>query len=125
MGTKMGRPKILIDKRQFELLCIMQCTEKEVCAVLGGSKGELSPHTLNRWCIETYGKGQTFCKVFEQKKSEGKASLRRTQWVLAQRSAAMAIFLGKNYLGQSDDPNKVENSGDGPVIITGEDEIKP
>jgi hypothetical protein len=37
----------------------------------------------------------------------------------------MAIFLGKNYLGQSDDPNKVESSSDGPVIITGEDEIQP
>ncbi len=29
-------------------------------------------------------------------------SLRRFQFKLAQRSAAMAIFLGKNYLGQSD-----------------------
>lgn len=123
--AKMGRPKIEIDKRQFELLCIIQCTEEEVCAVLGGSHGKLSVHTLNRWCVETYGKGQTFCKVFKQKKLEGKASLRRMQWVMAQKSAALLIFLGKNYLGQSDDPNKVESSSDGPVIITGEDEIQP
>jgi len=103
----------------------MQCTEAEICAVLGGSNGALSPHTLNRWCKETYGKNQTFCKVFEQKKEAGKVSLRRIQWVLAQKSVSMAIFLGKNYLGQSDDPNKVETSSDGPVIITGEDEIQP
>lgn len=29
-------------------------------------------------------------------------SLRRAQFRLAEKSAAMAIFLGKNYLGQSD-----------------------
>jgi hypothetical protein len=29
-------------------------------------------------------------------------SLRRTQFRLAEKSAAMAIFLGKQYLGQSD-----------------------
>jgi hypothetical protein len=29
-------------------------------------------------------------------------SLRRYQFKLAQKSAAMAIFLGKNYLGQKD-----------------------
>ena len=28
--------------------------------------------------------------------------MRRAQWQLATKSAAMAIFLGKNYLGQSD-----------------------
>ena len=29
-------------------------------------------------------------------------SLRRNQFKLAEKSAAMAIFLGKNYLGQTD-----------------------
>lgn len=100
--TKMGRPKVEIDRRRFEVLCGMQATEEEICAVLGGENGPLSVHTLNRWCRETYGKGMTFCKVFAQKRLEGKVSLRRAQWALAQKSVPMAIFLGKNYLGQSD-----------------------
>ena len=41
-------------------------------------------------------------EVFEQGKDLGRVSLRRTQFKLAGKSAAMAIFLGKNLLGQSD-----------------------
>ena len=32
----------------------------------------------------------------------GKISLRRKQWQLAEKSASMAIWLGKQYLGQRD-----------------------
>ena len=44
----------------------------------------------------------SFSEVFRQKREGGKASLRRMQWRLAERNAAMAIFLGKNILGQRD-----------------------
>ena len=37
------------------------------------------------------------------------------QWKLAQKNASMAIFLGKNYLGQSDEGAK--NDDDGGVTI--------
>ena len=37
-----------------------------------------------------------------KKREKGKISLRRAQFRLAEKSAAMAIFLGKNYLGQRD-----------------------
>jgi hypothetical protein len=40
--------------------------------------------------------------VYERSKEQGKASLRRTQFRIAQSNVAMAIFLGKNYLNQSD-----------------------
>lgn len=117
---KMGRPKKEIDKRQFELLCSLQATEEEVCNVLGGENGPLSPKTLNRWCRETYkdtnGKGLTFYQVFKQKRLEGRTSLRRSQFLLARKSAAMAIFLGKNWLGQSDE-GVVETSSNNEVNI--------
>lgn len=113
-----GRPKKPIDKIAFEKLCGLQCTQEEICGYFA-----VTDKTLNRWCKRTYK--LSFSEVFKIKRGIGKISLRRTQWQLAQRSAAMAIFLGKNYLGQSDDPNKVESSSDGPVIITGEDEIQP
>ena len=38
-----------IDKRQFETLCGMQCTEEEICSVF-----EVSKDTLLRWCKNTY-----------------------------------------------------------------------
>jgi hypothetical protein len=55
---------------------------------------------------------------------EGKIGLRRTQFALAKRSAAMAIFLGKQYLGHVDkqeftgkDGLPLEVAGAGTVII--------
>ena len=64
-------------------------------------------------------------RSFQDKKGNRENFFAPNSMATGQRSAAMAIFLGKNYLGQSDDPNKVESSSDGPVIITGEDEIQP
>ena len=97
--NKGGRPKIQIDQKSFEELCKMQCTELEIAGFFG-----CSDETLNKWCKKTYKK--TFQECFEIFRQGGKASLRRTQWLMAEHNAAMAIFLGKNYLGQADDPQK-------------------
>lgn len=96
---KVGRPTIQIDKKSFEELCKMQCTELEIAGFF-----RCSDETLNKWCKKTYKK--TFEQCFAILRQGGKASLRRTQWIIAEHNAAMAIFLGKNYLGQSDDPQK-------------------
>lgn len=98
---KVGRPMIQIDQRNFEELCKMQCTEMEIAGFFG-----CSDETLNKWCKKTYKK--TFEQCFAILRQGGKASLRRTQWRIAENNAAMAIFLGKNYLGQSDDPQKYQ-----------------
>mgnify|MGYP000107290420 FL=1 len=91
----MAMPRKEFDKEQFEKLCQMFCTEKEICSWFG-----TSDKTLSNWCKRTYGK--TFSETYKEKREGGKASLRRIQLHLAEKSAAMAIFLGKNYLGQSD-----------------------
>lgn len=96
-GKRIGRPNKEINQKQFEQLCWIQCTEEEICAVL-----DVCHDTLEDWCKKTYDK--PFSQVFRQKKQGGKASLRRTQWRLAETSVPMAIFLGKNMLGQSDKP---------------------
>lgn len=93
--VKIGRPKKKINEKQFVKLCGLQCTKEEICAFL-----DVSDKTLDKWCMETYGKG--FSEVFKEKRGLGKISLRRAQFRLAEKSAAMAIFLGKNYLGQTD-----------------------
>jgi hypothetical protein len=43
-----------------------------------------------------------FSSVLTKKRAEGKAALRHAQRELAKTNAGMAIFLGKNELGQSD-----------------------
>lgn len=92
---KTGRPMAEIDQKKFEKLCGLQCTEQEICSFF-----DVTDKTLNRWCKRTYKMG--FSEIFKQKRGIGKISLRRAQFLLANKSAAMAIFLGKNYLGQSD-----------------------
>ena len=95
----MGRPQIQIDQRQFEKLCELQCTLSEISGWFNCSED-----TIERWCRRTYKAG--FNAVYETKREAGKISLRRSQFKLAEKNAAMAIFLGKQYLGQSDDPRK-------------------
>ena len=99
--AQMGRPRKQIDKTEFEKLCFLQCTEREFCSWF-----DVSDETLNKWCKENYD-GRTFLAVFKEKRENGLISLRRTQFQLAEKSPAMAIFLGKNLLGQTD---KVEQT---------------
>ena len=99
--AQMGRPRKQIDKTEFEKLCFLQCTEREFCSWF-----DVSDETLNKWCKENYD-GRTFLDVFKEKRENGLISLRRTQFQLAEKSPAMAIFLGKNLLGQTD---KVEQT---------------
>lgn len=91
----MGRPRKEIDKIEFEKLCGLQCTKEEMCGWF-----DVTDKTLESWCKRVYKKG--FSEIFSEKRGKGKISLRRSQFKLAEKSAAMAIFLGKNYLGQSD-----------------------
>lgn len=102
----MARPTKFINQKQFEQLCQIQCTKDEICAVL-----DVSDKTLDRWCKETYK--TSFSDIFRQKRQGGCASLRAKQWKLASKSPAMAIFLGKQFLGQTD---KVETHFDASEV---------
>lgn len=93
--ARTGRPKKIIDKAAFEKLCAIQCTQEEICGVLG-----VTDKTLNNWCRKEYK--ATFSEVFREKKQVGKMSLRRSQFKLAEKNATMAIWLGKQYLDQRD-----------------------
>lgn len=109
--SKGGRPKKYIDKQLFEQLCGLQCTLEEMEAFFN-----CDHKTIARWCRETY-EGKRFSQVFREKRQIGKISLRRKQLRLAERSAAMAIFLGKNYLGQKDDPEEAASAEDAVSIV--------
>lgn len=113
--ARTGRPKKEIDQDQFEKLCALQCPLDEVADFF-----DCSQDTVENWCKRTYqdddGKPMTFSKVFAIKRGKGKISLRRAQFELAKKNAAMAIFLGKQYLGQSDQP--VQDGKTGEILAS-------
>lgn len=85
----MARPKKIIDYEAVEKLANIQCTQEEIANFL-----DLSVRTLQR--------DEEFCRVYKKGQEAGKMSLRRIQYKLAEKNTAMAIFLGKQYLGQRD-----------------------
>ncbi len=93
--NKGGRPRIEIDQGLFERLCEYQCTLEEIAGIL-----KCSEDTIERWCKRTYE--ESFAEAYKKHSANGKMSLRRMQFKLAEKSAAMAIWLGKQYLGQRD-----------------------
>jgi len=92
----MGRHKIKIDFGMVDNLCNIQCTTEEIASVLN-----VSVDTLERRCKEE--KEVTFAVYSAQKRQGGKMSLRRKQMELALAGdKTMLIWLGKQYLEQSD-----------------------
>lgn len=91
----MARPRIEIDKDQFEKLCSIQCTLNEIAGYFN-----CSPDTIERWCMRTYKEG--FADIYDKKRGLGKISLRRSQFRMAEHNPSMAIWLGKQYLGQTE-----------------------
>lgn len=90
----MAKRKV-IDYDTLDKLCAIQCTGEECAAVLG-----IDYDTLNRRVKQDTGK--KFTEYFAEKGSIGKVSLRRRQFNMAESNPTMAIWLGKQYLGQAD-----------------------
>lgn len=93
-----GRPRKEIDTEQFKKLCGLQCTEEEIAGFF-----DVSVDTIERYCKRTFN--LTFAEAFKKHSAAGKISLRRMQFKLAEKSAAMGIWLGKQYLDQKDIPD--------------------
>lgn len=103
----MGRPKKEFKREIFENLCHIQCPKHEICSVL-----DIDNDTLDRMIMDEYQ--DTFSNVYKKYSDGGKMSLRRTQFKLSEKNTAMAIWLGKQMLGQRD---IVENFNNDRVII--------
>ena len=104
----MARPSTKIDKEQFEKLCALMCTEEEIAGFF-----DCSVDTINRFCKRVFS--LSFADAFKKCSSLGKIGLRRNQFKIAESNATMAIFLGKQYLGQRDVVYEpfTENEADG------------
>lgn len=94
--AKTGRPRIEINWDEFDKLCALQCTKREVAEWF-------------KCCEETIEnvlrkeKKTTFSAYWEQKAQVGKISLRRKQFEVAKSgNVTMLIWLGKQWLDQRD-----------------------
>ncbi len=94
--SKMGRPRIEIDFEELDKLCALQCTQEEIAGWF-----ECSIDTIEARIKERYD--MTFPEYFAVKRQGGKISLRRKQYEVAMRgNTTMLIWLGKQYLSQTD-----------------------
>ena len=105
--AKMGRPKKEFNRDLFEKLCYIQCPKHEICSVL-----DIDNDTLDRMIKDEYN--DTFSNAYKKYSDGGKMSLRRTQFKLAEKNATLCIWLGKQYLGQRD---IIENINNDRVVI--------
>lgn len=101
---KTGRPKIEVDFSEVDKLCQIQCTGEEIASFF-----EVSYDTLERRCKEKFK--VSLAEYIKEKSAKGKSSLRRLQWKAAMNgNVTMLIWLGKQYLGQADKTNYVDES---------------
>lgn len=91
----MARPRIEIDEDDFKKLCGLQCTLSEIASFF-----RCSEDTVERWCRRELK--MSFAEAFKMHSAGGKISLRRWQFKMAEHNVSMAIWLGKQYLGQTE-----------------------
>ena len=114
--SKVGRPKAEFDLSEVEKLASYHCEDQEIAAFLG-----VSAKTIQRRKQDD----PAFLSAIEKGRDKGKLSLRRWQFDAAKKgNITMLIWLGKQYLGQSD---KADWTKDGKpfeftIAINGEDD---
>ena len=92
----LGRPKIEIDWGLVIKLAGIMCTQEEIAGIL-----QVSKETLSRKSKKDHK--MNFVDFLKEYQSNGKASLRRKQFETAlEGNISMLIWLGKQYLDQSD-----------------------
>lgn len=107
--NKGGRPRKQVDYSKLDAMCAIHCTGEECASLL-----EMDYEALNR-ALKRDGHGG-FKEYFKVKGANGKMSLRRKQYDQAMSgNSTMLIWLGKQWLGQSD---KMEQSTEVDAKIT-------
>ena len=108
-SSKTGRPAVIIDWETVDQLCELQCIGEEIAAGLGCDYDTLAKNVKDKY-------GCSCSDYIRQKAQGGKASLRRSQWNLAKDgNATMLIWLGKQYLEQSD-KQEINHDKDGDLV---------
>lgn len=125
----MSRPVIEMDTRELEKLCSLQCTQEEIAAWFGVTRRTIELRVASDKLYEhsrivdgrEYTSDMTFKEIMDRGYAQGRISLRRRQFQIAEGgSAAMAIFLGKNLLGQRDQHSFEHTGAAGAPLISGD-----
>jgi len=87
----------------------LQATAQEIA-----SSFHVSTFTLDKAINDHFGTG--FLELKKRCEGTGKLSLRRYQFKQAEKNASMAIWLGKQWLGQSDHQEKPDAAANDPNI---------
>tara|TARA_R110000822_G_scaffold50219_4_gene131343 strand:+ start:883 stop:1239 length:357 start_codon:yes stop_codon:yes gene_type:complete len=94
MTNPVGRPRLDIDPEALRKLCRLNCTVEEIAAYF-----ECNKKTIERRMAED----ESFSDIVHNSRSMGKLSVRRQQFkIMEGGNPTMAIWLGKQLLGQSD-----------------------
>jgi hypothetical protein len=108
--SKVGRPKKDFTIEEIKKLCTLNCTMEEVAAFFGCNK-----KTIERRMLDD----PEISEAIDMGRNMGRLSLRRKQMELVNKgNAAMAIFLGKQILGQRDKNETEISSPDGSLQPT-------
>lgn len=110
---KAGRHKIEFDLEILKGLAEIQCTYQEIAAVFNVSTETIERRMKN---------DTVFCALVKKGYETGKTSLRRKQYEKAiGGNTTMLIWLGKQYLGQTDKQD-VNATGDLTINVTHKDD---
>lgn len=106
-----ARKNIQLNEINFDdvyTLASYQCTRGEIYSILHISQVELGKDKAVK---------EEFEAAYEAGKEAGKSDLRVNQFELSKKNVVMSIFLGKQYLGQSDNPNSLAGQDLGTVKV--------
>jgi hypothetical protein len=105
-----GRPRIEIDLELVKKLCSIQCTAEEIASLLDVSEDTLDLRLKDAGYAN-------FTEFHIKNRMVGKISLRRSQWKSSTNgNVTMQIWLGKQYLGQKEQPE--QDPTDNSIDIT-------
>lgn len=106
-----GRPEHIIDWQAFEKLCHMQCTLVEIADFFACDE-----KTIERRVVKQYGEG--FVDTYKKLSAGGRRSLRRWQFdAAAKGNTTMLVWLGKQWLGQIDQPLPLDPDADKDNLV--------
>lgn len=106
------RYNAIIRKDYFESLLKLKCTRKEVAGFFGVSEQAVIQFAKRNYKDET-GNPMTFEEVSERFGAHANISLRRHLFKLAEKNAAVAIWLSKQYLGFTEKTEQIVTGKDG------------
>jgi DNA-binding MarR family transcriptional regulator len=106
--AKCGPKPLKIDWKEFDALCAVQCTLAEIALHYDVSEDTIERAVQKQWQMR-------FADYYRQKRRKGFISLRHKQWQLAaQGNPTMLVWLGKQWLGQSD-RHELTGADGGPI----------